>query len=438
MATRSDWALELQLEAARNQATVPEVANAIDAALTHTGGFGSGNRRGGKRLISLLEEARSIAARAEQWQTVRLLQDSLDYAEGRILKPEFEERYRLFQDGQQRNDILRDYVSTTIWAGSRFLSSKGKEFLDSTPDAGAADLLAHLLSLGQDSLFLEAPPDRPGRYRIPRGRSEMALWLEQVIRRERIDVDDAAAEAQRIVTSPEALALLAADADGQMIFRAAELQRRAAGLDRLRAVAEDRASTEHDLQAALEGQHWIFGGRFVGEAAQRRLVPGDEIDIPLVRGDGSLHVVELKRAMSLRGPLVKKHRGAWVPVAAVHDAVGQAINYLVGLDENRQTLHRDLGIETRRASAVVLIGHPGVQPDVPEPQINEALRTFNSHMSRVEVLTYKELIDNAERSLGTQDADSSPASRHAGSQRASTDWRLDLMRLHSPVTPEDR
>jgi hypothetical protein len=50
---------------------------------------------------------------------------------------------------------------------------------------------------------------------------------------------------------------------------------------------------------------------------------------------------------------------------------------------------------------VVLIGHPSVQPSVPEQSINEALRTLNTHVNRVEVLTYKELIDNAERSLGS-------------------------------------
>jgi hypothetical protein len=104
--------------------------------------------------------------------------------------------------------------------------------------------------------------------------------------------------------------------------------------------------------------------------------------------------------MSLGGPLVKRHRNAWVPTSKVHDAVAQAVNYLVGLDENRQRIREEFGIETRRASAVVLIGHPAVQPEVPEEEINEALRTLNTHMNRVEVLTYKELIDNAERSLG--------------------------------------
>jgi hypothetical protein len=167
----------------------------------------------------------------------------------------------------------------------------------------------------------------------------------------------------------------------------------------LRTVVEDPRAAEADLQRALEGQHWIFGGRFVGEAAQRRLVPGDEVDIPLIRGDGALHVVELKRAMGFRTPLVKRYRNAWVPGGAVNDALAQAINYLTGLDENRERIRADLGIETRRAGALVLVGHPALHPDVPEEEINEALRTFNSHITRVEVLTYKELLDNAERSL---------------------------------------
>ncbi|WP_405584953.1 hypothetical protein [Streptomyces sp. NBC_01190] len=70
------------------------------------------------------------------------------------------------------------------------------------------------------------------------------------------------------------------------------------------------------------------------------------------------------------------------------------------MDENRQRLREELGIETRRTSAMVLIGHPSIQPSVPEESVNEALRIFNTHVNRVEVPTYKELVDNAVRSLG--------------------------------------
>ncbi|WP_411093836.1 Shedu anti-phage system protein SduA domain-containing protein [Streptomyces sp. 021-3] len=187
------------------------------------------------------------------------------------------------------------------------------------------------------------------------------------------------------------------DEDGQTVLRAAEMQRRSASLRRLREMIEDDTTTEHALQRALTGMHWIFGGRVISQAEQRRLVPGDEVDIPLIRGDGSFQVVELKRAAGAK--LVKEHRGSWVPRRQVHDAVGQAINYLVGLDESRDRILEEFGVDTRRASALVLVGHPCSQPEVSEREINEALRIHTSHLNRVVVLTYKELVDSAERAL---------------------------------------
>jgi hypothetical protein len=391
--------LEWQLREVDGAAADAAVKDALSAVFKHMHGGRSRKRRGGRELVRLLEEARATAARVAEWQVVRLVQDSLDYAQGRILQHDLQERYRLFQDGA-RNEGKRDFVAGTVRAAHQWIVADGGDFLKDHPEASAAEMLAHFRDQGEDARFMEAPEDRPGRYVIPRGMAETSLWLERVLRDHRIDVGDPARAARKIVTSPEALALLAADEEGQLLLQAAELQRRAAGLEALRAVVEDRSALERDLQQALEGQHWIFGGRFVGEAAHRRLVPGDEVDIPLIRGDGALHIVELKRSMSLKGPLVKRHRNAWVPAAPVHEAVGQAVNYLTGLDENRHRIREETGIETRRAGALVLIGHPALQPEVPEEELGEALRTFNAHISRVEVLTYKELVDNALRSLG--------------------------------------
>lgn len=374
------------------------VCAAVTAVLQHMHSGRSRQRRGGRELVRLLEGARGVAAAVGEWQVVRLVQDAIEYAEGRILRPDFEDRYRLFGDGQRRESHT-GFLGGTMKAMHQWLVDSGREFLADRPDAGIGEFLEHFRAQGEDAMFLQAPEDRPGRYVIPRGQAETMLWLERIIRGRRVDIEDAAAQARRIAASPEALALLAADDQGLLVLQAAELRRRAARLKELRTVVEDDTATEADLQRALEGQYWIFGGRFVGEAAQRRLVPGDELDIPLIRGDGALHVVELKRAMSLTSPLVKRHRNALVPAAQVNEAVGQAINYLTGLDENRECIRTELGIETRRASALVLVGHPALHPDVPEEEINEALRTFNSHIARVEVLTYKELLDNAERSL---------------------------------------
>jgi hypothetical protein len=277
------------------------------------------------------------------------------------------------------------------------MDDRGHEILESEPDISAGDLLRGLVSLTADGQFADAPDDRPGRYRIVRGRAETALWIERVFRN-RIDVEDPAEAARAVVTSADALSLLAEEDQAQVILRAVELKRQATGLEELRRAAEDPEASEADLHRILKENIWIFGGRYLGAAAERRLTAGNELDIPLIRADGALHVVELKCSMRVRS-LVKRHRNAWVPTAEVHDAVGQAINYLVALDEDRHYIREKFGIETRRAGALVLIGHPKVQPEISEEEINNALRTMNAHTGRVEVLTYKDLVDSAERSL---------------------------------------
>jgi hypothetical protein len=221
-----------------------------------------------------------------------------------------------------------------------------------------------------------------------------------------VDIEDPEEAARRIVTSPEAIALLAADAQGRMVFRAAELQRRAAGLEVLRKVVDDTTATEHALQRALEGQHRIFGGRFVGEAAHRRLVSGDEVDIPLIRGDRALHAVELKRAASLGGPLMKKYRGSWCPPRRYTTPL---VRRLTTWPDWMKTV-TDCARNSALKLAGQLIGHPSIQPSVPEDSIDVALRTLNTHVNRVEVLTYKGLVDNAERSLGGPSSAWSPHS----------------------------
>lgn len=274
----------------------------------------------------------------------------------------------------------------------------GKEYLATHPDATAEELISYLASVGRDAEYLDAPDDRPGRYRLVRGRSEFATWVDRVLRDGRIDVEEPGDVVHRIVTSPRALQVLVDDKEGQALLRAAALKKRADSLVELRRVIEEPEALEADLQHALEDKPWIFGGRFVSVAERRRLLPDAEFDIPLIRGDGSLHIVEIKRSMKIQG-IIKRHRNRWVLTFDVHTAIGQAVNYLVGLDENREQVRDTYGIDVRRASATVLIGHPAVHPEVPEEQVGEVLRTFNTHHNRVEVITYKELVDSAERSL---------------------------------------
>jgi hypothetical protein len=88
---------------------------------------------------------------------------------------------------------------------------------------------------------------------------------------------------------------------------------------------------------------------------ERSFVLGDQYDVPLVTADGSLHLVELKKAHIT--PLIREHRKHLMVSGEVHAAVSQTQNYLRSLDETRDRVQTEFGINARRVHATVVIGH---------------------------------------------------------------------------------
>lgn len=174
-----------------------------------------------------------------------------------------------------------------------------------------------------------------------------------------------------------------------------------ADLQRL-AVASDVNETA--MHKAIGKRYWLFGGQYVGVADRKSLMPLDQYDIPLLCADGSLEVIELK------GPeaeIVRRHRNHLIVTDAVHEAVSQCLNYLRALDEMGSTLaaqyKSEFGIDFdfRRARGTVVIGHPdrSSRTDATKAQIEQTVRSYNAHLSRLQVLTYADLLDSAERTL---------------------------------------
>ncbi|MGV9296452.1 Shedu anti-phage system protein SduA domain-containing protein [Amycolatopsis sp. NPDC003676] len=201
---------------------------------------------------------------------------------------------------------------------------------------------------------------------------------------------------------PEVVQLLEQGNSGDLLAKI-QLYVRRDQLAAVRDAVQKPGGLESELQAALANAWWMFGGEFVEKSLRRRLVRTIELDIPLLRPDGVLHVVELKRADV---QVARWHRNRPIVANAVHEGVGQAMNYLTLLDEQRTDLLNEFGIDTRRASATVVVGCRTSPEGPPPADIHETLRIFNSHLSRVEVITYQQLLERAERVLdllGTPD-----------------------------------
>jgi hypothetical protein len=199
-------------------------------------------------------------------------------------------------------------------------------------------------------------------------------------------------------------------AEGALIAQRREL------VARLHKMAEDPATTETDLQLTMGDAYWLFGGRYVGIADRRSIGPLDQHDIPLLCADGTLHIVELKGSRITN--LVRRHRNHWIVGGAVHEATSQAMNYLRTLDEHgaalQTTYRNEFGVDydMRRAFATVVIGHPIHVVGANARVIDQTLRSYNAHLSRVEVITYATLLDTAERALIFEDTTRTKRKRH--------------------------
>ena len=248
--------------------------------------------------------------------------------------------------------------------------------------------------------LLDQEFSRSGRYRLVSGAPEFETLLRQVTS------GAVAAEAMlTLLAAVQGVAGLAevvtGSPDAQLFAGLVDLHRQRKGLEALRATVDTASSTEADFQRILR-EHWrLFGGRYLGQADRRKITVLDEVDLPLLRTDGVLHVVELKRACIAR--LVIDHRNHVVTGPEVHLATSQAMSYLRSLDESRAIIKTELGIDCRRAFATIVIGHPQYVEGYSDDQVSEAIRTYNSHLTRLEVITYKDLIDGAERVLALDD-----------------------------------
>ncbi|WP_158609304.1 Shedu anti-phage system protein SduA domain-containing protein [Micromonospora musae] len=367
----------------------------LEDALRHMGDRSS--YRGGKELLSLLRYAEGAARQEEDLLASERIEDALAYAMNTMLRPDVEIKYQLFPGtGHSLLGLIR---RTTEAFGNVVLSSI-RAFLAENPSATVTDIQKHLVGVFESGSAISEDEEQAGHY-VLRGQRESSAWLLEVLTR-RLTLQERPAQADADVSRPTSTEELSLEE----LAHLAQLKLRSDALQQLTTAVQNPHSTEADLQYQLQGNLWIFGGSFLSGLGRRRLVAGSELDIPLLRPDGSLHVVELKRA-NVR--IMTHQRNGLIPNGEVHRAVGQVMNYLLALDEDRSRILDQHGVDVRRAAATVVVGHPRFQPDFDEADMNEVLRTYSSHLARIEVITYKQLIDGATNALGLSQAE---ASRH--------------------------
>ncbi|MET9479006.1 Shedu anti-phage system protein SduA domain-containing protein [Streptomyces sp. NPDC006638] len=392
---RSSSTLRLMVEEARKLTEHANVRERIDVVLRIMGTRFGGRHGKGRPLVDALEDVAQESLLHGDIAFARRFQRFAGYASGELFLETVENYYD--DEARQRSE---KYMRRMAATGAERAVAALDVLCDQNPEATAADARALFQGIAQSTDYLGIGPGEGGiqlstKYlRRLQEYGHMELVLRNLPR-------PASAEAARLMSD------VLADADAGLLAQLLELKARQAGLAALRAAVDNPGSSESTLHACLKNQEWIFGGAYVAELARRQYTPDTILDIPLLRGDGSLHVVELKRA-NIEKLVIRPH-GHLMLGAPAHQAVSQAQNYLRVMDENRHTILTQYGVDTRRASATVVIGHPQyASGSVTSQEIAETLRTYNTHTARIEVITYETLLDSAARMLALSSAAQDP------------------------------
>lgn len=173
----------------------------------------------------------------------------------------------------------------------------------------------------------------------------------------------------------------------RMVAAAIRVAHRQEALAKLQSLIDDEA-TEPKFQELLDQNWWMFGGHYVEQIPRRNWTTDETLDILLRTADGYFELVELKRS---NPQLFKMDHGKWVVTADVSDAINQAAHYISEIERTYSALFQRYSIDLYRLKAKVLIGY--LPPDEADLERKRAsLRMLNSHLHRIEVVTFDELV----------------------------------------------
>lgn len=163
-------------------------------------------------------------------------------------------------------------------------------------------------------------------------------------------------------------------------------------IERLEQLIKDDA-LEKDFQKLLADNPWIFGSEYSELLTRRIWVRDQQQDFMCKRTtDGFLEVIEIKRPLNDKNLFIwdDSHK-TFYPGNELSKSIGQVINYLAALDSDRDKIRSNDGEDPNKIRVKLIIGR-----DRDEKQI-ESLRNLNSHINRIEIVTFDQLLKIAKR-----------------------------------------
>jgi len=152
---------------------------------------------------------------------------------------------------------------------------------------------------------------------------------------------------------------------------------------------------EADFQQLLAENPWMFGSEYSELLDRRRWTRDEQQDFVVRRTtDGYIELIEIKTPLEGR-PLFNhdSSHSTFYAGAELSKVVGQVQNYIEKLDRERNSILANDGEDTTKIRAKIIIGCDG------DTNQQHALRRFNGHLHRIEVITFNQLLKIAQKVL---------------------------------------
>ncbi|MGC1276238.1 MAG: Shedu anti-phage system protein SduA domain-containing protein [Planctomycetaceae bacterium] len=244
------------------------------------------------------------------------------------------------------------------------------------------------------SLCEGAVPDDPGKYVVMRsGISGNPASLQDLLRNvsARGQADALTAVLRKAVEDPALfLAVTERAASDPLLFTetaaALNLAAYTDAVAELKRLIEGNA-LEGEFQRLLTRHPWMFGSEY-SELLDRRQWTRDEKQDFVVRRttDGYIELIEIKRPLG--GKKLFNHdrdHDSYYAGAELSEVVGQVQKYVEILDQDHDRIVANDSEDTTKIRAKVIIGRDGDKAQ------QAALRRFNGHLFRIEVITFDQL-----------------------------------------------
>jgi hypothetical protein len=169
-----------------------------------------------------------------------------------------------------------------------------------------------------------------------------------------------------------------------------------AAVDELhRMVTSTSRVPEAEFQRLLVENPWMFGSEYSELLDRRRWTRDEQQDFVVRRTtDGYIELIEIKTPLEGRALFnYDASHNTLYAGAELSKVVGQVQNYIEKLDRDRNSILANDGEDTTKIRAKIIIGCDG------ETDQQHALRRFNGHLHRIEVITFNQLLKIAQKVL---------------------------------------